>query len=104
MLRVVSVRRFISISGLLTICPRIDRMIFRRSHVGVRVFPVEVDGVVQVDKHHVGDGAFAPTVATDTSMAIEISPVLLLIPFLVAVPPTELLERRVVRSIPQVHP
>jgi hypothetical protein len=78
-------------------------MRFRRRRVRVRVFPVEADSVEQVDKHHVGDCAFSPAVAANSSMAVEVLPVLLFRPFFIAVPPADLLERRVVRGVPQMH-
>lgn len=88
---------------LLTVGPFVDGVIVRRGHVRVGVFPVEVHGILQIDKHSVRDSSFAPAVATDTSMAVEVLPVLLVIPLLVSVPPTILLERGVVGSVPQVH-
>jgi hypothetical protein len=76
---------------------------FGRRRIGVCVFPVEVDGVEQVDKHHVSDCAFSPAVTANTSMAIEILPVLLFSPFRVAVSPANLLERCVGGGVPQMH-
>ncbi len=87
-------------SVLLTICPFIDGMVIRRGHVRVGVFPVEVHSVLQIDKHGVRDGAFAPAVTTNTCMAVEILPVLLVVPLLISVPPAILLEGCVVRSVP----
>ena len=87
----------------LTIRPFIDRVVVRRSHVAVGVFPVKVDGVLQIDEHSISDGAFAPAVATNPSMAVEILPFLLVVPLLITVPPAILLERGVVGSVPQVH-
>ena len=78
-------------------------MVGCRGRVGVGVFPVEVHSVLQIDKHGIGDGAFAPAVAANTSMAVQVLPVLLVVPLLVSVPPAILLERVVVGSVPQVH-
>ena len=88
---------------LLTICPFVDGVVVRRGHVVVGVFPVKVHGVLQVDEHRISDGAFAPAVATNTSMAVQILPFLLVVPLLVAIPPAILFERGVVGSVPQVH-
>ena len=88
---------------LLTVGPFVDGVIVRRGHVRVGVFPVEVHGILQIDKHSVRDSSFAPAVATDTSMAIEILPFFLVVPLFISIPPTILFESRVVGSVPQVH-
>ena len=90
-------------SVLLTIRPFVDRMVVRRSHVAVGIFPVEIHSVLQINEHCIRDGAFAPAVATNTSMAVEILPFLLVVPLLISVPPAVLFERGVVGRVPQVH-
>jgi hypothetical protein len=88
---------------LLTVCPFVDGVVVCCGHIVVCVFPVEVHGVFQIDEHRIRDGSFAPAVAADTSMAVEILPFLLVVPLLVAVPPAILLKRGVVGSVPQMH-
>lgn len=88
---------------MLTIGPFVDGMVVRRGHVVVRIFPIKVYRVLQIDEHCISDGSFAPTVASDTGMAIEILPFFLVVPLFISVSPAILFESRVVGSVPQVH-
>lgn len=89
---------------LLTFYPLVDRVLVRACQIRVGIFPIDLHGVLLVDKHSIGDGAgWAPTVASNSAMAIHVVEFTLMLPRLVSVTPAELLEGAFVRSVPHVH-
>jgi len=86
-----------------TVGPLIDRVCGVPGGVGVRVFPIEIDGVFSVNEHHVRDRSLSPREAPYTGVSVEIEPALLERPFLVAGSPAKLLKRRCIGGVPHMH-
>ena len=87
----------------LTVDPLVDRMRGRVGGVRVRVFPPELDGVLQVYHHDIRSGAGTPRVAAYTGVSVLVRPRSLKCPVQVTVSPAKLLKRLIVARIPHVH-